>query len=127
MKEINNSKSTLYPDRFPVPNINQHKIFLDLNNNIVPGMKIKYRKWIVNPHPSEDDKSFKKWRSFSQEINSIKFCVENFNENLSEFEIVFGFNSIALLKASFKASFVYSLCDYVNWEEKLPHPQIIYL
>lgn len=127
LKELNKNLSKKLSNRFPLPKIDQHKVFLDLNKILKPKLNIKIKKWIINPHPAEDEKSLSDWKICSKKIKFVKSYIQKFDNDLSEFEIVFGFNSSALLKSSFKTPLVYSLCDYVNWEEKLPHPQILSL
>ena len=125
LRELSSYSESSKYSRFKMPLLDQHKIFMELVNVLLPKMKCEVCSTIINPHPAEDDLSFQKWNSLLFKLKDKNIDIQNFDkEKVSDNELVFGFNSVALLKASTKSYISFSLCDYVSWKEKLPHKHI---
>lgn len=123
--ELSFSSKSLKNPRFKIPELDQHKTFMDLVNILLPELNCKFSKIIINPHPSEDKLSLKKWNLLVKELSYKSINIEKFDtQKVKDFELVFGFNSLALLKASLRSYMSFSLCDFVSWTEKLPHKTI---
>tara|TARA_Y100000589_G_C27177151_1_gene639239 strand:+ start:1524 stop:2456 length:933 start_codon:yes stop_codon:yes gene_type:complete len=111
--------------RFNYPQIDQVEIFNLLYKFLIKNLRFKIKNIEINFHPSESNESISTWKDLADKYDNI--CVSKFDGIFNSKSIYVGMNSSLLLEALSYSKFTYSMCNIINWDEKLPHDNIGYL